>query len=269
MSGGPIRRVTIVVHQDGALASHTWRAPVWVVRAALGTGIVVLGLIIVGVVLYAPIVTEAARVPGLVRDVERLETENDKVGELVAALDSAERRYERIRGMMGADLVPDRVQFAAPLAIAPIVRARVSGLSGNITPGPTAPQRWPLEEPGYITRGLAAPGRSQASGAEPHPGVDIAIAIGTPVRASGGGRVLQAGEQEEYGRFVLIEHPDGYQTMYGHLSRVTVATGQPVDTRQVIGLSGNTGRSSAPHLHFEIRRGGQLVDPGDLIKEHT
>jgi len=81
--------------------------------------------------------------------------------------------------------------------------------------------------------------------------------------------VLQAGEQAEYGRFVLLEHPGGYETMYGHLSRITVATGQPVDTRQVIGLSGNTGRSSAPHLHFEIRREGQLVNPNDMIKERN
>jgi murein DD-endopeptidase MepM/ murein hydrolase activator NlpD len=89
------------------------------------------------------------------------------------------------------------------------------------------------------------------------------------VRAAGGGTVLQAGDQAEYGRFVLLEHPGGYQTMYGHLSRITVAMGQPVDARQVIGLSGNTGRSSAPHLHFEIRRGGELVNPGDMIKERN
>jgi murein DD-endopeptidase MepM/ murein hydrolase activator NlpD len=55
--------------------------------------------------------------------------------------------------------------------------------------------------------------------------------------------------------------------MYGHLSRVTVLPGQQVDAREVIGLSGNSGRSSAPHLHFEIRREGRSVDPFELVKE--
>jgi murein DD-endopeptidase MepM/ murein hydrolase activator NlpD len=57
--------------------------------------------------------------------------------------------------------------------------------------------------------------------------------------------------------------------MYGHLSRVTVAAGQAVDAGQVIGLSGNSGRSSAPHLHFEVRHDGQPIDPRTLVKEQS
>ena len=68
---------------------------------------------------------------------------------------------------------------------------------------------------------------------------------------------------------MLLEHPEGYQSMYGHLSRVTVAVGDTVSAGQVIGLSGNSGRSSAPHLHLEIRREGRSLDPLTLVQEET
>jgi murein DD-endopeptidase MepM/ murein hydrolase activator NlpD len=87
------------------------------------------------------------------------------------------------------------------------------------------------------------------------------------VRASGGGTVADAGEDPVFGRFVLIAHPDDYQTLYGHLSRVVTAKGRTVEPGEVIGLAGNTGRSSAPHLHFEVRRRGAAVDPLTLVKQ--
>jgi murein DD-endopeptidase MepM/ murein hydrolase activator NlpD len=67
--------------------------------------------------------------------------------------------------------------------------------------------------------------------------------------------------------FVLLTHGDGYETMYGHLSRVLVARGDRVRVGQVIALSGNSGRSTAPHLHFEVRRRGRSVDPLSLVRE--
>lgn len=265
----PPPHVTIVIHTDGALASRTYRLPRWAVRAAMG-GATGLGVVILlGMALYLPIAAAAARVPGLVRAVDRLENDNRKIGELVAALDSAERRYDRIRAMLGADIVPDPVQLTATLPVAPALRARPAGALPVYETGLSAPGHWPLEEPGYVTRGQAADGPSPNTGGEAHPGVDIAVPIGTPVRASGGGSVLQAGVDPEYGLFVLLEHPGGLQSMYGHLSRVAVASGQAVDAGTVIGLSGNTGRSSAPHLHFEIRRDGKPIDPRTLVKEQS
>jgi murein DD-endopeptidase MepM/ murein hydrolase activator NlpD len=120
-----------------------------------------------------------------------------------------------------------------------------------------------LDEQGYITRGQVKAGERD----EPHPGIDIAVAIGSLVRASGGGAVRQVGEDAEYGNFVLLEHSAGYQTMYGHLSRILVTQDATVAPGQVIGLSGNSGRSTAPHLHFEIRHGGASLDPLTLVKE--
>jgi murein DD-endopeptidase MepM/ murein hydrolase activator NlpD len=91
--------------------------------------------------------------------------------------------------------------------------------------------------------------------------------MGSLVRAAGGGSVLQTGVDPEYGSFVLLQHPQGFQTMYGHLSRIAVTAHSSVAAGEVIGLSGNSGRSSAPHLHFEIRRDGHSLDPLTMVKE--
>ncbi len=261
------RHVTFVVHEDGELHSRTFRYPRWVVKGAISIAIGVGGLLLLGLALYLPIVAQAARVPGLVRQVDRLEAENRKIGELVAALDSAERRYDRIRTMLGADIVPDPVRLGATLPVAPTVRARLASAPNPYEAGPSVPTHWPLDEAGYVTRGQALGGNPTDTRQEAHPGVDVAVPAGVPVRAAGGGMVLQAGEDPEYGTFVLVEHPDGYQSKYGHLSRRTVTAGQSVDAGVVVGLSGNTGRSSAPHLHFEIRRGNEPIDPRTMLKE--
>lgn len=261
------RHVTLVVHEDGELHSRTYRYPRWVVKTALWGAIGIAGVLLLGLALYLPIVAQAARVPGLVRQVDRLEAENRKIADLVAALDSAERRYDRIRTMLGADIVPDPVRLGATLPVAPTIRARTASSPNPYEAGPSVPTHWPLDEAGYVTRGQALGSAPTDNREEAHPGVDVAVPIGVPVRASGGGTVLQAGEDPEYGTFVLVEHPDGYQSKYGHLSRRTVNAGQAVDAGVVIGLSGNTGRSSAPHLHFEIRRGNEPIDPRTMLKE--
>jgi murein DD-endopeptidase MepM/ murein hydrolase activator NlpD len=261
--------ITIVMHTDGDLTSRSVRIPRWMFRAGVAGAVTVAALILLGLALYLPITAAAARVPGLVREVDRLEAENQKIGQLVAALDSAERRYDRIRAMLGADIVPDPVQLGGALPVAPPVRAHLPTSHRRLEAGPSEPTHWPLDDPGYVTRGQESPGPSGNPGAETHPGIDIAVPIGSAVRASGGGTVLQAGDEAEYGLFVLLEHPGGLQSMYGHLSRTVVAAGQAVDAGQVIGLSGNSGRSSAPHLHFEIRRDGQPIDPRTLVKEQS
>ena len=94
-----------------------------------------------------------------------------------------------------------------------------------------------------------------------HKGIDWAVPTGTAVRASCGGTVVSAGWASGYGYCVLLRHPDGRQTRYGHLSKILVSAGQKVDQNQKIALSGNTGRSTGPHLHFEILINGSQVNP--------
>ncbi len=100
-----------------------------------------------------------------------------------------------------------------------------------------------------------------------HAGVDLAAAAGTPVKASQAGTIKFAGPAEGYGQSVLIDHGAGIETRYGHLSRIQVAPGQRVERGQIIGLSGNTGRSTAPHLHYEVLVNGRAVDPRRVARE--
>lgn len=261
---GPSRQrfVHVMVHRDGASGSHTWRISVGAYRFYIGLAVACVVAVIAGLAAIGPLARAAGRVPGLERQVRNLEADNARIRLLAAALDSLQLGYERVRGMVGGDVVPDLAQVAnADLPVAPPIQARTG--DPTYASGPSIPSHWPVVDAGFITRGLVDDGGDD----EAHPGVDIAVALGTPVRASGGGTVSQTGEDTEYGRYVLIDHPSGYQTMYGHLSRAIVTRGARVDSGEVIALTGNSGRSTAPHLHFEIRRAGRSINPLTMVKE--
>lgn len=264
MTERPHPWVTILVQTDGSLEKRQVRMPRWIARTLLAVAIVLTGLIILAAAFYLPVARTAARVPGLERRVTRLEAENARIADLARALDSADVRYARLRAMIGADIVPDPLVRASGVPIAPALDARVIGTIHRAD-GATIPKHWPLDQPGYVTRGQVGTGGN--GGDEAHPGLDIAVPVGTLVRATAGGIVAEAGEDPEYGSFVLLQHSQEYQSMYGHLSRLIVRAGQQVAAGEVIGLSGNTGNSSAPHLHFEIRKKGLVVDPLTLVKE--
>lgn len=97
-----------------------------------------------------------------------------------------------------------------------------------------------------------------------HPGIDIANVTGTPEYAADGGKVTWAG-WGDYGIYVEIDHGNGFQTIYGHMSQVMVKVGEQVSQGQLLGLMGATGRATGPHLHFEIRFDGVPQNPLDLL----
>jgi murein DD-endopeptidase MepM/ murein hydrolase activator NlpD len=94
-----------------------------------------------------------------------------------------------------------------------------------------------------------------------HAGVDYPVPSGTNVLAAGGGRVAYSGAMGGYGLAVDVDHGNGLVTRYGHLSRLLVKVGEIVNAGQLLGLSGSTGRSTGPHLHFEVRENGTPIDP--------
>jgi murein DD-endopeptidase MepM/ murein hydrolase activator NlpD len=100
-----------------------------------------------------------------------------------------------------------------------------------------------------------------------HSGIDIGAPIGTPVRAPAPGTVIYAGTHPEYGITIILDHGNDTKSLYGHLSRLHVTANQRVQRGEVIGLTGNTGRSSGPHLHYEILVKGQSVNPTSYIWE--
>lgn len=103
-----------------------------------------------------------------------------------------------------------------------------------------------------------------------HTGVDFAMSVGTPVHSVGNGTVTQAGWSGSYGNSVMVLLDDGHYALYAHLERIDVQQGARVAENTRIGLSGNTGRSTGPHLHFEIRTGqeyGSDIDPLNYLRE--
>lgn len=121
--------------------------------------------------------------------------------------------------------------------------------------------RWPVD--GRLTSPYGV--RRDGLSFQIHRGVDIAVPSGTPVRAMAPGRVSFAGSMRGYGRVVVIDHGGGVRTVYAHLSQIQVTKGQELSGRTVIALSGSSGRSSGPHLHFEIQRRGSAEDPVPLL----
>jgi len=99
-----------------------------------------------------------------------------------------------------------------------------------------------------------------------HRGVDFAGPIGTPLLSPAPGRVIFVGERGAYGKTVEVDHGLGFTTLYAHLSRFSVERGDIVHARQVVGLAGNTGRSTAPHLHYEIRFNNRPFNPYNFIR---
>lgn len=99
-----------------------------------------------------------------------------------------------------------------------------------------------------------------------HNGMDIAVSTGTPIKAAADGRVTFAGWNGDYGILVIIDHGNGVETRYAHNSRLNVKVGQKVDRGQVVSYSGNTGNSTGPHLHFEIRQRNVPVNPHPYLR---
>ena len=94
-----------------------------------------------------------------------------------------------------------------------------------------------------------------------HNGIDIHAKRGTPVKAARDGMVAFSGWKQGYGKTVVIQHHDGYSSLYGHFREINVETGTWVSKNEIIGLVGSTGRSTGPHLHFEIRRHDRAINP--------
>ena len=112
-------------------------------------------------------------------------------------------------------------------------------------------------------------GASRSNGRH-HNGIDLQSTLGAPVGASKSGRVVFAGTEGGYGNYIRLEHPDGTNTRYAHLSEMRVKPGQWVWRKQIIGAIGNTGNADhpaiLPHLHYEIRRQEEPIDPTFLLQ---
>jgi lipoprotein NlpD len=156
--------------------------------------------------------------------------------------------------------------------------SRPSGSSAGSRPVAVSPPasraapRKPSEHPAPKTKGtLDWPlrgvlyARFGKKGREPHDGIDLAAPVGTPIKTAQAGEVLYAGEQRGYGLIVIIRHSEQLITLYAHNRDLRVRTGQKVRRGQVIATVGESGKTSGPQLHFEVRQDGRPVDPLDFL----
>lgn len=127
------------------------------------------------------------------------------------------------------------------------------------------PSRWPVR--GQINSAYGGRTSPWSAKSEFHSGLDIGARVGTPVKSPAPGTVVFAGVNAEYGQTLIIDHGNETKSLYGHLSKLSVTVNQKVQRGDLIAMTGNTGRSSGPHLHYEIQVKGQSVNPTSYLWE--
>jgi murein DD-endopeptidase MepM/ murein hydrolase activator NlpD len=180
-------------------------------------------------------------------------------------------------GIGMAQLFAKQLDKASETARPAAHAAHLPGPTGPLVPGALAPSAQAAEiaasgAPHFILPVAGRPSSGYGLRADPlhggtvsHPGFDLAAASGSQVTAAAGGTVVHAGPAGTYGNLVTVRHENGFETRYAHLSAIDVKVGDVVEPGTDLGKVGTTGYSTGPHLHFEIRRGGQPIDPAPLL----
>jgi len=258
VSGASDRRMlTVMLVPEGGRDTRTFRLSYRSIRLVLAAGAVLALVLTVMAGSWWYLAARAFRADELQREVDVMARDRARVDALVQRLETIEGQYVAIRDLFGTAAVEEPSGVWLPPVDPP---GQGAGADRSLL-GQSPPSSWPLAERGFVTQGV------HAGNAGDHPGLDIAVASDSYIRASGAGVVSDVGEDAVYGRFVVIDHGDGYATLYGHASSTFVERGQAVRERQVIALSGSTGRSTGPHLHFEILVDGEPVDPLGFVEQ--
>ncbi|MCL7963289.1 MAG: M23 family metallopeptidase [marine benthic group bacterium] len=251
-SGG---RWNVLLIREGEAQSHRFvLSPLRLLLLGLVVGAGIIGSFAAG--RWAASLKTPRRIVELESRIDSLQRETAKVERLAATLTEMERSYDQLRGIMTGEVEPSAGDILLPaVGSAEPSDGGAANRESEIEPGP---RLWPLVEPGFITRAFGDTSSIRDGG---HVGLDIAVPSGSYIRAAGAGVVDDAGEDAEYGRYVRVAHGDGLRSLYAHASWIFTAEGDSVEAGEVIALSGNTGRSTAPHLHLEIEQDGEPVDP--------
>ena len=249
------RSLSVIVVPDDGRESRTFQLSRGNVKVAAAALLLAASLFSLMAVSWWFLAVRAARVPSLEARLAASEQDRQRLQVLANELEELEARYVQIRDLFGGD----EAQGASDLWLPPPTGGSRRAVAEQDTEG-SLPTSWPLTQRGFVTQGLL-------EGRVVHPGLDIAVPADSYVRAAGAGIVVEVGDDGVYGRFVTLDHGDGYRTLYAHASQTLVETGQQVRRNEVIALSGSTGRSTAPHLHFEILLNGEAVDPLTMVTQ--
>lgn len=243
--------VTIMVIPDDAHAPKEWKVRLVVLQLiGVGVGLVVLGIVLF-FVFYGTMVYRTAMAERLQSENEELRRYKYKVRLLEENLSQARETVRRLTRLAGIDY--KFPEYADTLTV-DSAKPAAAILNRPADLDPSLPAGLPL-------RGFISQGYEMEDDDRYHPGLDIACAKGTPVLATGSGEVVFAGVDETYGKMLVIKHTDSTTTVYGHNDSLLVQQGDRVEVGSRIALSGNTGKSTAPHLHYEIRIHDKPIDP--------
>jgi murein DD-endopeptidase MepM/ murein hydrolase activator NlpD len=258
--------IIIVPHDD----SRTWnlRLSYRLLYVFLTIAVVAIISGVVFMFTYGKLIVAAERSAMLSRHNSRLQHQVAQIDSLSLELLNLQALSIQIKGMLGVELSRDDSLLVAnlsPTANSPAIAMEevneAVGTREQRNMLEALPSLWPVK--GYVTREFHVTGGE--AGPKYHPGIDIAVDVDTPIAAAADGVVELSEFDETYGRVVKIDHGYGIHTLYGHNSRNLVNKGDRITRGQTVALAGSTGKSTAPHLHFEVRKNGVPVDPRDFL----
>lgn len=252
-------RWTLIVMREGVVNSRTLALSRWRLIALAGVATIVLAGISFAAGKMAGDMTSRARVHGLEAQVSDLRQENAAMAIVAERVERLEIEYRQLKSVMGGELGASSRDILLP----PLSEEDATARRAN-EEEEASRFVWPVVERGFVTRTF---GDTATAPGEEHVGIDIAVPAGSYVRATRGGTVEETGDDVAYGLFVRIAHDDQISSLYAHNSWLFVSAGDSVEIGEVIALSGNSGRSTAPHLHVEIEREGLPVDPLEYLAE--
>lgn len=258
------KQVSVYFVPDDGATPRVWRLSRASVRLAVAGAIGFVILVALGAASYWKVASVALRTKAVEERNELLELEAGKMAQLRRTFEEIRVRDRQLRIMLGLEELDPSLADERPTS--PVLPGS-EPMGGGISPGdrvePIA-QFLPSGQPvdGWITGGFE--GESTPVGRR-HEGIDIAAKHGAAVKATADGVVLFAGWDDALGNLVTINHGGYFTTRYGHNSEILVKQGDPVWKGQVIALVGNTGHSTAPHLHYEVLERGQPKDPRKFL----
>ncbi len=199
--------------------------------------------------------------------VDAIEDEARRLSEMSGVTHAEGEGGDAERGAGGPSLLLDAAAIALVEQRAALIEADLKAHEAALSERSRVPSIWPVE--GGETTDTFGGRRDPfgGGGSEFHSGQDIRAPRGTPVYASANGVVTHAGTQNGYGNVVVIDHGNGLTTRYAHLSEIEAALGQEIRRGEVLGLVGSTGRSTGPHLHYEVRINDVAVNPGHYLPQ--
>jgi len=248
----PRKEVSVIIAGNYSANSLRLTLPLWLVRLLIAAAALLILLAAASLVMVLAGTYRLGRFAYLERRNQQLEAEFVKVTALRKELERVEEQSRKMAAMLGIEKTPPPVDWdSVPLDSAGLPE----WVRGNAWGGKPVPTLVPVESYAISQRAAGQ-----------HEGVDLAAKEGSPVRATADGIVSQRGTDRNFGRFLLVHHGQGYESYYGHLEDWNVDRGDTVSAGQTIGWVGSTGKSTAPHLHLEIRKDGQRIDPASVLK---